>query len=243
MLVVGIFAGFLAHAARADTLTASLHFQYENAKEVALLFDGSKHSYLAGPFTSVVFDGKNVIEKFQSYCVDLMQYSRAEPTSVELLKISGIFDPSGEKGDVYARDIGAAAWLAQSIKPSSPLEHAALQVALWEVVYDFDYGPKGPLGPYANASASLQSGLFQLLIPKSDPIFELAAKYLQAAWEKSQYRETAGLMFNFPPAGRGPYSQDQITNSRVVPEPSSLVLLGLGAIGFVAVISKRRNRA
>jgi hypothetical protein len=162
-----------------------------------------------------------------TYCVDIVH----DVTDPQQVTVSTTDDPSF--GATSTDGGGKAAWLLNSFAPTvtSGLAAAALQVAIWEVLYDNDH--------------NLSSGNFAIVT--SDAAYTGAARALQIAAQADTYlaqlfsadapnheyyTSTAAWLNATSETGGG---QDQITT----PEPGSFALLALGGV----IVGLRRRTA
>ena len=150
-----------------------------------------------------------------TYCVDIT----ADLTSPQTVNISDTNDPNF---DAPATDAGGkAAWLVNAFASTvtTGLEAAALQVAIWEALYDNDH--------------DLSTGSFTLITDDSaytgaahaQLIYDQANTYLSQLFSApgGGYYTSVALWLDAAGANGG---QDQIAT----PEPSSMALLGLGTL-------------
>jgi len=157
-----------------------------------------------------------------TYCVDVFhELERPQDTLVG----------STDQMTTVAQDGGGkVAWLLNTFAPvvSSGIQAAALQVAIWESLYDDDH--------------DLATGIFQLVTDssaytgaaKAQLIADQANNYLKELYSHpygGYHTSTATWLRAVDPSG----GQDQITT----PEPTSLMLIAVG--GLLAKASRRRR--
>jgi hypothetical protein len=156
---------------------------------------------------------------FYSYCVDATQYLR-DPQYVTVRTTDSFTAGSANSG-------AKVSWLfnsyASTIHSSGTnVQAAALQLAIWEALYD--------------SSQNLSGGAFRTTA--SGAILAQAQTYLNALYSSSYLGSRATFLdvdgTNPDAARRG---QDQITHS--VPEPSTLLMMGVASL---ALLRRRRVR-
>lgn len=150
---------------------------------------------------------------FYSYCIDLVNYL-SDPQTVTVGWSEGFTNGVANGG-------AKAAWLFNTFAAvvhtaGTGIQAAALQVAIWEAMYD-TYDPSG-----------LTTGNFRLAT--SGAIATQANAYLSALYPDGVYQTSvAGVLAT-------DHGQDQVTSR--VSEPSTLLLLGAG----LALVARRARR-
>ena len=143
-----------------------------------------------------------------TYCIGADEYLLSQQTvsagSTDGLTMSGVTAPGSK-----------VAWLLNTYAPGilaagTGSDAAALQVAIWEALYDND--------------GDLSTGRFQLLTANDSHVRTMAEAYM-ASLMSSSYGDASAIWLDTPAHG----GQDQLALVPVA-EPASLVLLGLGAV-------------
>ncbi len=153
-------------------------------------------------------------ESFYSYCIDLFHYAQ----NTQTVTIGSSVDLGG--APYTSNGVAQASWLFNTYSgavhaAASGIQAAALQVAIWEVLYD--------------SSHSLTTG--NVIVSSTAAILNQANTYLTALAGASYEGSTSTVLFTN--AG-----QNQVTNP--VPEPSTVLLLGVGLI-FAATLGRKKS--
>lgn len=167
---------------------------------------GKMATYLGGTLGNPLPPNDGVFSGY-AFCVDLDHFIGL-PTEyeVELLSISELTHG------------GRAAWLYNNYLPvaSTNTTSAALQLAIWDVVYDDGDG--------------LSTGIFRYTGGLNSTVATTANGYLAASAGKSS---VAGYL-----KPTGTYGQGMLTT---VPEPGTLALLGFGLMSVAGLKFRRRR--
>jgi len=163
----------------------------------------------------------STVNEFIGYCLTL-NLTLLNPQDVTVRALSELPDPVGNPPYAVANAGDRIAWLLNNISVTSSLQGAALQVAIWEVLYD-------PFGSYNLSSVS--PGNFWA----EGAAATQAADYLR--WMGSSMSEAIWLDSGYMSAQRG---QDYGVSS--VPEPGSMLMLGTGLIGLGMVVRRKARK-
>ncbi len=161
------------------------------------------------------------------YCADLN--STQAGTDWGFYDTHQMTQPTGTPTGNYGTMAGLrrAAWLIDTYHDDAmgtPITRAALQIAVWEAVYDG--------GDPSTTELILNEGDFQAhsISASSDDIIAQASTW---------YAASAGR------SGRGVYAVDgqNLLSRTEIPEPSTLILLGLGLTAAGVGVIRRRRKA
>lgn len=171
---------------------------------------------------------------YSTFCADAREYLAHAETPYAIadianLPVSGGFAPMGadRKQEVY--DLYAAAGGSQLGVSANADLAAAFQVALWEIIYDFN-----------GTRSSLDAGTGVMRVSESggSAISGAMLSYINGFFDTIMTITTAqsGLIGLSNPGG-----QDQVVSPVIIPLPNAAImgLAGLTGIGFAAAVRRR----
>lgn len=159
----------------------------------------------------------------KTWCVDLLRnLSSPPPRDAVVTTTSGAANQTTSNGTVLTRNIGAAGWLAKNISAGDSIQKAALQIAIWEALYDND--------------GNLNAGKF-ILSTADSQIVSAAQTYLSQALAAGGgvFAKSSTLFIKYSKGD----SQDQVGN--IIPEPTTLVMAATAGIVFLGMGWRRRR--
>jgi hypothetical protein len=172
-----------------------------------------------------------------SYCVDLLHGLPGTFTQLDNnpfggpppgpLPLTNTFPSatSPDNGQVDAASFGRAAWIANAFGLGTPsdLVRSAVQIAIWKTEYE------------SNPADYTNMGAGSISFSGNAAAIALAQSYLITANRQTSY----ALWVDYVDIN-GTHQQHQLIP---VPEPSTLAVAGLGALGFIGYGWKRRKRS
>ncbi|HRQ73666.1 MAG TPA: hypothetical protein PLU35_11620 [Phycisphaerales bacterium] len=181
-----------------------------------------KHTILSGTGLGADLVGDHI-----TYCTDLYEYVKSSPTTYTIVTLPEMPDSSpmgfARAGGVY--DLFAWAGSQQFDPAVSKDFAAAFQIAVWEIVTDYDPSIGG-------ASLNVAAGALKVKDSGGGPLSSGISGHLAAMFDAvgsdSARRGVVGL--------RASGAQDQMT---VIPAPGPLVL---AAASLALVVPRRRTR-
>lgn len=161
-----------------------------------------------------------------TYCVDLLH----ELSYTQTVGISNTDDPAMTTLAVDGG--GKAAWLVDTYAAvvSTGVQAAALQVAIWESLYDNDHNLNTGNFSLVTSNAAY-TGAAEAMLIYNQANYYLNQLFSSSAPNQQYYTATATWFDAIGPSG----GQNQIGT----PEPATLALLGLG--GAIAAFRRRRT--
>jgi len=178
---------------------------------------------------------------FISYCVDI-SHSTAGYTALDTpaLPIVTAF-PSGTTVGTDVNGFGRAAWIADTYGiGATGVTQAAVQIAIWKAEYETTAADYANLGAgfitftgdsYGGGALTAATTMLNASLTAGSGNFAIG----KAEWVNYYDSDGSHAQFQLIPVLGG--------QSNPVPEPSTLAIAGLGALGFVGYSLRRRKRA
>lgn len=205
----------------------------------SILFFGNTLDEYAGAQDTLLTNWGGPDERFDTYCMDILQNIVRDPYPVNIRSTDEFTHRPG------IPEGGAAAWLYNQYVDTAFFdnrESAALQLAIWETIYDWD-GVSFVGG--TNSTVDLLSGNFRYLGnpavpgPGIDPVITAdivnRANAMFAAWQGQT--DTAAWY----EGTSSPKPQDLVGRAPRIPEPGTMAYGVLG-IGCWVLGRRRRTR-
>ncbi len=208
-LVIFVVAFFFSSTASASYMTYNGMGYKQTVTIYNSSFSGGHITTSAGEML-INYEGQDYI----SYCVDI--YQSAGSSSVTEEPVSYLDNGPRNDGDMAAYLYLTFGDVRTGTETEKKNKAAALQIAIWEVIFEKD-----------NKSYNLEHG--DIHFSASDAVMNLAQNYLDS------------LPDNFDGSGalvlKSNYKQDMIIPT-AVPEPTTIALLGIG--GIATLLRRRR---
>lgn len=227
-LVIGIVILLIscsAATAQFHTLHLAWWTSYGN---VGVKVDGTDYTFAVGSFRGWL-DGVELDHPL--YCTDIYHsFYFSQTWEVERFLVP----PNPPPPPPY--NTWDAAWLYHAYAPGATtgVKTAGLQLALWEITHD----------PNWRADFSLhhwwEYGAFQLRNPAVLVRLEADA-YLTALYNVGEYPPLTNYGYYYRPRDASP-GQGQFGEGPLVPEPATVLLLGMGILGSAVGLGLRRRR-
>jgi len=174
---------------------------------------------------------------YRSFCVDLFHdvSSSYSALASNPLPLASAFGGTGTSAtfttapaSINPNNLGAAAWIVNTFGYGNLTndQWAGVQIAVWKAEFETD----------SNYNLNQGNVRFSVGSSTSSTALTDAAIYL-AAWTKAGYATSSAILVNYATVNLNHYQYQLIA----VPEPSTLVVAGLGGLGLVGYGLRRRR--
>jgi len=173
-------------------------------------------------------------ETYRSFCVDLFHdvstsYSALASNPLPLASAFGVTTGTTAPAGISNAALGAAAWIVNTFGYGNltDAQWAGVQIASWKAEFETNSADR----------TNLSQGNVTFTGGSSQAALTYAAQYL-AAWANAGYATSSAILVNYASDSSGNHYQYQLI---AVPEPSTLVIAGLGGLGLVGYGLRRRR--
>ena len=170
----------------------------------------------------------------RSFCVDLFHdvsssYSALANTALPLASAFGSNTGTTAPAGISNAALGAAAWIVNTFGYGNltDAQWAGVHIASWKAEFE----------TISTDRTNLSQGNVQFSGGSSQAALTYAAQY-PAAWANAGYATSSAILVNYASDSSGNHYQYQLI---AVPEPSTLVIAGLGGMGLVGYGLRRRR--
>ncbi len=220
----GIAATLLTQAASAEIVTMAYEGTGagQNVRITSDLFTGDA---FAGQIRQVISGGTSLDGHWRTFCTDLSQHVSSTPSPFEVVPVEVLpsGSPMGTEKASALRDLYAFAAGSQLLESTSNALAAAFQLAIWEVLIDFDGGA-------ADLGLDVTTGHFSATRTNGDALSDGVMGHLSSMLGAIGQADGASVQLLGLASGQ---RQDQLI---VVPAPAAFALLA------AAGATRRRRR-
>lgn len=231
--IPAVIASLAGASAYADTVNVRFTGT-GRGQSVRIDFPGGSMNVFAGQLNHELTNGVGpqgvALEgNWATFCTDITQHVTNSPLTYDIVDLSLVpnVSPMGNAKADALRDVYAYANGAQAAGNASNEYAAAFQLAVWEIVTDYDANA-------GNASLSIAGGGFRATQTNGSALSSNIQNYLASFFGSVGSPGGATLL-----GLRSSTAQDQIIPTSYVPAPGSAVLGGLG--GLCMGIRRRRT--
>lgn len=225
----------VSSGAHADTVT----LKYINAgagRNIKATLGASTFNCFAGQLNHAFSNGTGVAAGLTgtkvTFCSDLSEYATTagatyQVTPIPNLPVSGGWPAMGAVRSQAVYDLYAAAAGQQTVSGADNNFAAAFQIALWEIIYDYDG---------SSSSLTLTGGNLKIKDTDGTSLTSSIATHVTQLFSMLGSNVTQVGLMGLTNDGK----QDQILQFQVIPLPAALPM-GLAGLGLAAWVRNRRK--